>query len=42
VVEAKALAGNVRVSFQFLNLTEAEIEQLELFVFDTVLQQLAG
>jgi hypothetical protein len=42
VVEAKALAGNVRVSFEFLSLTEAEIEQLELFVFDTVLQQLAG
>jgi hypothetical protein len=42
VVDAKALAGNVRVSFQFVNLTEAEIERLELFVFDTVLAQLAG
>ncbi len=42
VTDVKVLPGNVRVSFQFANQTEADKERLELFVFDTVLAQLAG
>lgn len=42
VTDAKVLPGNVRVSFQFLNQTDADRERLELFVFDTVLAQLSG
>jgi len=42
VQDVKALPGNVRVSFAFVNQTEAEKEHVELFVFDTVLAQLQG
>ncbi|HEY6003640.1 MAG TPA: PilZ domain-containing protein [Anaeromyxobacter sp.] len=36
------LPGNVRVSFSFVNQSEAEKERIEMFVFDTVLAQLQG
>ncbi len=42
VADVKVLPGNVRVSFQFANPSEADRERLELFVFDTVLAQLAS
>jgi hypothetical protein len=42
ITDVKVLPGNVRVSFQFASLSDAERERLELFVFDTVLAQLAG
>jgi hypothetical protein len=42
VTDAKALPGNVRVSFQFVSPSDADRERLELFVFDTVLAQLSG
>ncbi len=42
VQDVRALPGNVRVSFQFVGLGEAERERLEMFVFDTVLAQLAS
>ena len=38
----KAQTGNVRVSFQLLNLSENDRERLEVFIFDTVLAQLTG
>jgi c-di-GMP-binding flagellar brake protein YcgR len=40
VQDVKPQQGNARVAFVFVNLTEAEKERLELFVFDTVLAQL--
>jgi hypothetical protein len=42
VTDVKVLTGNVRVAFQFSSLPAEEKERLELFVFDTVLAQLAG
>src|SRR5512138_185279 len=42
VTDVKVLPGNVRVSFQFASPSDADKERLELFVFDTVLAQLAG
>jgi c-di-GMP-binding flagellar brake protein YcgR len=42
VTDARPAPGNVRASFQFVNLSEADKERLELFVFDTVLAQLSG
>ncbi len=42
VQDVKVLPGNVRVSFAFLGVSEADRERLELFVFDTVLAQLQG
>lgn len=42
VADAKALQGNIRVSFELVNLTADERERLELFLFDSVLAQLAG
>ncbi len=42
VVEVKAQQGNARVSFAFSSLPEAEVERIELFLFDAVLAQLAG
>jgi len=42
ITDAKALGTHVRVSGQFVNLTAAERERLELFVFDTVLAQLSN
>jgi PilZ domain-containing protein len=41
VVEAKPHAGSARASFQLMGLDEADAERLELFVFETVLAQLA-
>lgn len=40
VQDAKPREGNVRVSFMFTSLSEAERERMELFIFDTVLAQL--
>jgi hypothetical protein len=40
VVDVKALAGNVRVAFQLLDLEQKDRDRLETFVFDTVLAQL--
>jgi hypothetical protein len=42
VQDAKAREGNVRVAFMFTTLSEPERERMELFVFDTVLAQLAA
>ncbi len=42
VQDVKVLPGNVRVSFAFVSQSDAERERVELFVFDTVLAQLAG
>jgi hypothetical protein len=42
VQDAKALQGNFRVAFEFLGLPEQDKERIELFVFDTVLSQLAA
>jgi PilZ domain-containing protein len=41
VTDAKPNAGNVRVSFQMIGLSPEERERVELFVFDTLLAQLA-
>jgi hypothetical protein len=40
VQDARPREGNVRVAFMFANLSEADHERMELFVFDTVLAQL--
>jgi hypothetical protein len=40
VTDSKPMGSHVRVSVQFVNLSAAERERLELFVFDTVLAQL--
>jgi hypothetical protein len=40
VHDVKPQQGNARVSFVFVNLTDAEKERVELFVFDAVLAQL--
>jgi len=42
VLEVKQQVGNVRASFAFVGLDGAEIERLEIFVFDAVLAQLQG
>lgn len=42
VLDVKQQIGNVRVSFAFAGLEEAEAERMEMFVFDTVLAQLQG
>jgi hypothetical protein len=42
VVDLKPLQGNVRVAFQFVGLDSKDRDRLELFVFDTVLSQLAS
>ena len=41
VTDARAAVGSVRMSFQFVGLSEADKERLELLVFDTVLEQLS-
>lgn len=41
VQDVKAREGNVRVAFMFVALSEADLERVELFVFDTVLSQLS-
>jgi hypothetical protein len=41
IADVKPHSGNVRVAFQFVNVPADERERLELFVFDTVLAQLA-
>jgi len=41
VQDVKPLAGNVRVAFMFKNISDADRERMEMFVFDTVLAQLA-
>jgi len=40
VVEVKSQTGSAHVSFAWLALSEAEVERIELFVFDAVLEQL--
>ncbi len=40
VVESKQQAGAAHVSFRFLALGEADMERLEMLVFDAVLEQL--
>lgn len=42
LVDVKALPGNVRASFQFVGMSAAERERIELLVFDTVLGQLTA
>ncbi len=42
IADVKALAGNVRVAFQLVNVSPDDRERLEMFVFDTVLAQLTG
>ncbi len=42
VADVKAQQGNVRVSFQFAGMTGDDRERVEMFVFDTVLSQIAG
>jgi hypothetical protein len=39
--DVKPMVGNARVSFMFKTISEADRERVELFVFDTVLAQLA-
>jgi hypothetical protein len=41
VADVKPQQGNVRVSFQFCGLPQDDRERVELFVFDTVLDQMA-
>lgn len=41
VQDVRPREGNIRVSFMFTSLSEAERERMELFVFDTVLAQIA-
>ena len=41
VQDVKALTGNVRVAFTFKGISDADRERMEMFVFDTVLAQLA-
>jgi hypothetical protein len=41
VQDVKPREGSVRVALMFSSLGEAELERMELFVFDTVLSQLA-
>jgi hypothetical protein len=41
VQDVKSLPGNVRVAFMFKGITDADRERMEMFVFDTVLAQLA-
>jgi PilZ domain len=42
VQNVSVLPGNVRVSFSFVNQTEADKDRIEMFVFDSVLAQLQG
>jgi hypothetical protein len=41
VQDVKALVGHVRVAFMFKTITDAERDRMEMFVFDSVLAQLA-
>jgi hypothetical protein len=41
VQDLKPLVGNVRAAFMFKQLSEADYERMEMFVFDTVLAHLA-
>jgi PilZ domain-containing protein len=40
VVDVKAQPGNARACFQFVGLGEDDVERLEMFAFDAVLEQL--
>jgi len=40
VVDVKVLPGNARAAFAFTGLSADEVERLETFVFDCVLDQL--
>jgi hypothetical protein len=40
VVDVKVLPGNARASFAFTGLSPEDVERLETFVFDCVLDQL--
>jgi c-di-GMP-binding flagellar brake protein YcgR len=42
VQDVKVFPGNVRVSFSFVGMSEADRERIEMFVFDTVLSHLQG
>jgi hypothetical protein len=42
VADLRPQPGSARVSFQFVGITDADRERLELFVFDTALAQLVG
>lgn len=42
VADVKPQSGNVRAAFQFASLSDEDRERLEMFVFDTVLAQMAG
>jgi hypothetical protein len=42
VADVKPQQGNVRVSFQFVGVSGEEKERVEMFVFDTVLQQMVA
>ncbi len=42
VVDVKMQPGNVRVCFTYVGLPAAEVERLELFMFDTLLMQFAA
>ena len=39
-IEVKQQPGNVHVSFEFSKLEAADVERLEVFVFDALLEQL--
>jgi hypothetical protein len=41
VQDVKPLAGSVRVAFMFKRLSDPDLDRMEMFVFDTVLAQLA-
>ncbi len=41
IQDLKVLAGTVRVAFMFRDLSDVDRERMEMFVFDTVLAQLA-
>jgi hypothetical protein len=40
VVDVKAQPGSVKVSFAWVGLSDAEVERIEMFVFDAVLEHL--
>jgi len=40
VVEVKPQAGSAHVSFAWLGLSDAEVERIEMFVFDAILERL--
>jgi hypothetical protein len=39
VVEAREQGGHARVSFEFVGLSDSDVERLEVFVFDAILEQ---